>query len=46
MLETFRALPPEYQDHLCELASAMLEHVRAANPSNVILLSDPFRKFR
>jgi predicted nucleotide-binding protein (sugar kinase/HSP70/actin superfamily) len=46
MLEAFRALPQDYQDHLLQLAEAMLKHVQATNPSNVILLSDPFRKFR
>lgn len=46
MLEAYRALSPDYQEHLLQLAEAMLQHVRDNNPGNVILLSDPFRKFR
>lgn len=45
MLHVYRDLPPEHQEHLRELAVAMHKRLIAARPSNVVLLSDPLRKF-
>lgn len=45
MLEAYRRLPHEDQEHLRELAFLMAKRRIAATPANVVLLCDPMRKF-
>jgi uncharacterized protein (UPF0212 family) len=46
LLLDYRSLPAESQEHLRELAKAMLARYLSSRPGNVVLLADPKRKFR
>jgi hypothetical protein len=46
LLAFVRSLSPERREYAVEILQHLFEAEQKTRPSNVVLLSDPFRKFR